>query len=702
MLDEPTASLGVTESARVHRIIAETRDLGAGVLLVSHDLEQVFGLADRIVVLRQGRIVADVTPTEVPRADLVALMSGIEMDSTAHRQLHRLRSLVDQLSDIEPAATLPLIVSAMAAALEQEMLCVHLLDTSGDDVALQRSAAVGLPAPMLDVNDRLPIGVEGACAGLAAETGDVVVVDDLAAHPVPVGYRTGAARSGIQSEWAAPLVGTRGVLGTVTGYGTAVGRPDAERLELARLYLGYAASAVERERLLAEVSRRNRVLEAVRAMLDTLAGPDRVEGGLAAALLSLSRGLGAAAVGALVEHDDDITFHVASDAEDRVGVETTSKLRWAASQLLADADAAGEPGDARLVADDIAAVILRTPQRRASLVAHLPATASVADTLELLDDASRSLALAMEAEALESAQRETAALRRSHAIQRELLWSLSHELRTPLTAIQGYASTLCQTDLTWDQESTDRFLRSIASESARLERLVGDLLDSTAIESGSLRLSPDWCDVRLVVEAAASCVHDSASVHIHVDDDLEPVWADHDRLEQVIVNLLENAVTHGRSDRGVEVTARRVPQAATIEIEVRDHGVGHHPGGGGPHLRAPGPGHQRGGGGGARLGHRPGHRPGPWRACRGRGCGPGRPVRGDAADRAAGGRGLERRAGRRRAPCRLRTPACSWSRTTRTSSTSCDPTSWPAATTSRCPRTAPTPWPCSSRTSPTW
>ena len=80
------------------------------------------------------------------------------------------------------------------------------------------------------------------------------------------------------------VVGARGVLGTVTGYGASVGRPMPSALELARLYLGYAASAIERERLLAEVSRRNRVLEALRAMLETLAGPDRVEGGLAASL----------------------------------------------------------------------------------------------------------------------------------------------------------------------------------------------------------------------------------------------------------------------------------------------------------------------------------------------------------------------------------------------------------------------------------
>jgi ABC-type glutathione transport system ATPase component/signal transduction histidine kinase len=572
VLDEPTASLGVTEAARVREIVADLRSEGTGVLLVTHDLEQVFGLADRIVVLRQGRVVADVSPMEVQRADLVALMSGIEMDSTARRQLRRLRSLVDQLSDVEPAASLPLIVSAMAAALEVEMLCVHLLDGPDGDVSLRRSAVVGLPEPLLAVNERLPLGFEGGCAGLAAESGDVVVAEDLAVHPVPDAYRAAAARSGIRSEWAAAVVGARGVLGTVTGYGASVGRPDAERLELARLYVGYAASAVERERLLAEVSRRNRVLEAVRAMLETLAGPDRVEGGLAAALESLSDGLGAAAVAALVEHGDGTVFQVASDPDNQVGTETATRLRWAAAQLLAGTD--GGAGHARLVADDVAAVLLRMPQGRAALVAHLPVSASAADTLELLDDASRSLALAMEAEALESAQREAAALRRSHDIQRELLSSLSHELRTPLTAIRGYASTLCQPDLTWDDESSERFLRSIATESARLERLVGDLLDSTAIESGSLRLNPDWCDVRLVVEAAADCVHGGDELRMTFEPDLEPVWADHDRLEQVVVNLLENAITHGRSNRCVEVFVRRGSRPATTEIEVHDHGGG--------------------------------------------------------------------------------------------------------------------------------
>jgi signal transduction histidine kinase/ABC-type multidrug transport system ATPase subunit len=571
LLDEPTAALGVVETLRVQGVIRRCRDEGAGILLVTHDLDQVFALADRVVVLRDGRVVADVSPLEVRRDDIVALMSGIEMDSTARRQLQRLRSLVDQLSDVEPAASLPLIVSAMAAALDQEMLCVHLLDApDGGDAALRRRAAVGLPAPLLEVNDQLELGVAGGCAGLAGAQAEAVVVEDLTTHPAPERYRRAAAASGIRSEWAAPIVGTHGVLGTVSGFATAVGRPEPAQLELARLYLGYVASAIEQERLLSEVSRRNRILESLRGMLETLAGPDRVDGGLGVSLVELCRALGAAAVGVLIEQNGALEARVMHDGATSDPAALQLRLRSAAERILADnVDAV-----ARFVEPDLAAVALRHPDGRAVLVAHLPAgDTPTGDALELLDDATRSLALAMEGEALEHARREAAALRRSQAIQRELLSSLSHELRTPLTAIQGYASTLLQPDLTWDAASTERFLRSIASEGARLERLVGDLLDSSAIESGILRLQRHWCDLALVVEAAVRVVGDGSSIHVATEADLEAVWGDHDRLEQVFVNLLENAVQHGSCDV-IDVTLRRGKTPGTIEVEVSDHGPG--------------------------------------------------------------------------------------------------------------------------------
>ena len=608
VMDEPTASLGVAETALVESILREAREAGASVLLATHDLEQVFTLADRIVVLRDGAVVADVSPVEVQRSDLVALMSGVEADSVASRQIRRLQSLADQLSEAEPAASLPLIVSAMAGALEVDMLCVHLLETTGGRPVLRRLAATGLSAELLELNAALPVGAQGGPAGLAAAGGTVVVVDDLQTRSSWPAGTAAAAASGVRSAWAAPILGSDGVLGTVSGYAASPGNPAPERLELATIYLRYAASAIERERLLTEVSRRNRVLESLRGLLESLAGPERLQGGLEISLLALVDGLGADTAAVMAAHGESVECRSMAGPG---GPSVLPGLRSAAAAVLfsgqvpgagddlsaandrsagRDLSAATDPGagtdqeagtaagadiPARLVAPGLAAGSLRLPGQRGALVAWWsPGKTVTEDALELLDDASRSLALAMERESLETARREAAALRRSQSIQRDMLSSLSHELRTPLTAIHGYASTLCQPDLTWNPEATRRFLGSIAAESARMERLVGDLLDSTAIESGVLRLQRDWCDLALVVSAAANCLSRGPAVRVRAAGGVEPVWADHDRLEQVFVNLLENAASHGASPRGTDVTVRAGGAPGWAEVEITDYGAG--------------------------------------------------------------------------------------------------------------------------------
>ena len=132
------------------------------------------------------------------------------------------------------------------------------------------------------MNERLPLGVDGGCAGLAAAEAEAVVVEDLSRTRRP------SATGGPRPRRASAASGRRRSSGPTAcsapcpASPPSVGRPEPAQLELARLYLGYVASAIERERLLSEVSRRNRILESLRGMLETLAGPDRVEGGLGA------------------------------------------------------------------------------------------------------------------------------------------------------------------------------------------------------------------------------------------------------------------------------------------------------------------------------------------------------------------------------------------------------------------------------------
>jgi signal transduction histidine kinase len=197
------------------------------------------------------------------------------------------------------------------------------------------------------------------------------------------------------------------------------------------------------------------------------------------------------------------------------------------------------------------------------------------DELDLLGLYAGYAAAALERQEAEAAQREAGALRRSRELQRQFLSRLSHELRTPLTAIRGYASSLMAPDIVWDDDSQERFLERIAAESARLGRLVDDLLDFSAIDSGVMRMQFDWCELELVIEAAVACLPETArdAVTIESGDELPVIWADHDRLEQVLVNLLTNAIRHNPVGTTAIVAVKCAP-GNTIEITVGDDGPG--------------------------------------------------------------------------------------------------------------------------------
>src|SRR6202034_1168497 len=290
LLDEPTASLAVREATLVERLITRLRAAGTTLLLSAHDTELMFRLADRIVVLRHGRVVTELLPSEVHPDDVVALFSGQPVDSSARFQLPRLHGLAGRLVSSDPSSSLSLILSALGAALGSERLAIHLLE----DGELVRTVSLGMPDTLLDAWARLPVGAAGGPVGLAAERQVPVIEDNLRSGGGSWQVFGSLARPAkVASSWSVPVLGPRGLLRVITVFRAIPGKPRRDDLDLAALYAGYAASAIERDRLLDEVTARNRLLETIREMLQTLAGPVPVEAALRIALQALRHGLDA-------------------------------------------------------------------------------------------------------------------------------------------------------------------------------------------------------------------------------------------------------------------------------------------------------------------------------------------------------------------------------------------------------------------------
>ena len=165
-------------------------------------------------------------------------------------------------------------------------------------------------------------------------------------------------------------------------------------------------------------------------------------------------------------------------------------------------------------------------------------------------------------------------LRRLEVVRRDFVANVSHELRTPLTAIQGYAETL--SDATLPTADRQRFVETIRANSARMQRLVDDLLDLSRIESGGWRPQPSMIDVAAAIEEAIPAARVAAgekgiAVHTDIAPGAARVHADHTALRQIVANLVENAVRYTHEGR-VTIATRR--EDGGVLLAVSDTGIG--------------------------------------------------------------------------------------------------------------------------------
>jgi PAS domain S-box-containing protein len=155
-----------------------------------------------------------------------------------------------------------------------------------------------------------------------------------------------------------------------------------------------------------------------------------------------------------------------------------------------------------------------------------------------------------------------------------LIGTVSHELRTPLASIKGYATTLLADDVEWDKESQREFLNIIVNESDRLTGLVNNLLDLNRLEAGSLRIIREPCDLEQIIEGATRSSNLQATNHlkISIQPNLPVLYADRQRLQTVLRNLIENAVKYAGAQAEINIQVKKAEGA--IVFRVRDDGPG--------------------------------------------------------------------------------------------------------------------------------
>lgn len=168
-------------------------------------------------------------------------------------------------------------------------------------------------------------------------------------------------------------------------------------------------------------------------------------------------------------------------------------------------------------------------------------------------------------------------LKRLENIRRDFVANVSHELRTPVTVIKGYSETVLDGLIVEDPEKTAEFVKIILSHSERLASLLNDLLSLSAMESPAFSFQMNSIPVESTLRKACSLLQskaDAKGIVIKISElrAISSVMADQGRLEQVLVNLLDNAVKY--SSKGGSVCINAVEEDAVIRISVKDTGPG--------------------------------------------------------------------------------------------------------------------------------
>ncbi|MBQ2756757.1 MAG: HAMP domain-containing histidine kinase [Oscillospiraceae bacterium] len=162
----------------------------------------------------------------------------------------------------------------------------------------------------------------------------------------------------------------------------------------------------------------------------------------------------------------------------------------------------------------------------------------------------------------------------SEKLKNDFISSVSHELRTPLTAIKGWSETVLEAD---DKDTVQKGMKVIISETERLSQMVEELLDFSRMQSGRLTMIPEKLDIiaeldDVVLMFTERARREGINLEFNEPEDMIVVMGDRNRLRQVFINILDNAMKYSSADSKIEVSA--VADKECVTISIRDFGEG--------------------------------------------------------------------------------------------------------------------------------
>jgi PAS domain S-box-containing protein len=478
------------------------------------------------------------------------------LEAEAQVLLQRQIQVLELIAATAPLrATLDLVLVSLEELLDAARCSVLLLDRDGR--TLRHGAAPRLPESYVAAIDGMSIGPAAGSCGTAAFRNEQVIAVDIRTDDRWRDFRGLAERAGLRSCWSTPIVGrSGGPIGTFAVYQDHPHEPTGREQRLVARFTHLAAVAIEHARLVGELVESE---ERFRRAFDDNA----------AAMVLLSRDLEVEQTNAAMRR---LTGRSRAELAGRPFVSLLADEDRRHLQRQLSVLTAGRIDDLRLEAG-----VEVSPGR--TIPVELTASPVVGTDgspqrlcVTMLDMTARHAA-----ESAERARRDADVARRTaeeHSrAKSELLTTVSHEVRTPLQAITGFAEQLATLEL--DEGRQREALRGISSAAGHIMELVTDVLDLSRIESRALRIQTEDVDLDALLDEVVEVLRSTAQrrdTSLSVDGGALLATADRVRLRQVLLNLVGNALRHGRRGGRVDVVARR--HGAQVRIEVRDDGRG--------------------------------------------------------------------------------------------------------------------------------